>query len=50
MSEKVLQVGEFLGLVNETLALIPAEDYKVEGEISDYRVAQGKLVNFYLKD
>ena len=44
-----LSVSEFLHVVNETLALIPP-DVIVEGEVSDYRVSQGKWVSFDLKD
>lgn len=47
---KILSVSDFLALVNETLRLIPSEAYVVEGEVSDYRVSQGKWVNFDLKD
>ena len=47
---KILTVADFLGLVNQTLALIPSEQVRVVGEISDYRVSQGKWINFALKD
>ena len=50
MEHKTLQVNEFLTLVNETLRMIPSQDFLVEGEVSDFRVAQGKWVSFDLKD
>ncbi len=47
----VLQVNEFLTLVNETLRLnIPSDQFVVEGEVSDYRVSQQKWISFDLKD
>ena len=48
--EQSLTVSQYLHLINETLALIPSEQTFVVGEISDYRVSQGKWVNFDLKD
>lgn len=48
--EKPLQVGEYLRLVNDTLALLPTEQIQIIGEISDYRISQGKWINFDLKD
>ncbi|NQV89812.1 exodeoxyribonuclease VII large subunit [Candidatus Uhrbacteria bacterium] len=50
MPEKALSVGEYLTLVNQTLQCIPSHEVIVEGEVSDYRVAQGKWVSFDLKD
>ncbi|TAL50269.1 exodeoxyribonuclease VII large subunit [Patescibacteria group bacterium] len=50
MSTQALSVGEYLKLVNDTLRLIPSDQVVVEGEVSDYRVAQGKWVSFDLKD
>lgn len=47
---QTLSVAEYLSLVNETLALIPSEAQVIEGEISDYRLSQGKWINFTLKD
>jgi exodeoxyribonuclease VII large subunit len=46
----ILSVSDFLSLVNETLRLIPSNAYVVEGEVSDFRVSQGKWVTFDLKD
>ncbi|HBO99801.1 MAG: Exodeoxyribonuclease 7 large subunit [Candidatus Uhrbacteria bacterium GW2011_GWF2_41_16] len=47
----VLHVAEYLALVNETLRLhISSEEIVIEGEVSDFRVAQEKWVSFDLKD
>lgn len=48
--DKELTVSEYLQLINETLGLIPSEQVKIVGEISDFRISQGKWVNFDLKD
>lgn len=45
-----LTVAEYLRLTNETLALMPSGTIKVVGEVVDYRLSQGKWVNFDLKD
>jgi len=50
MSAQVISVGEYLELVNQTLKYISSATLQVEGEVSDYRVAQGKWVSFDLKD
>jgi len=50
MALQALSVGEFLELVNHTLKQIPSNEVIIEGEVSDYRVAQGKWVSFDLKD
>jgi exodeoxyribonuclease VII large subunit len=51
MSEhRIVSVSKFLSLVNETLRLIPSQEFVVEGEVSDFRVAQEKWVSFDLKD
>ncbi len=48
---RVLRVSEYLSLVNENLRQnIPSDEIHVEGEVSDYRVAQNKWVSFDLKD
>ncbi len=44
-----LSVSQYLELVNVSLGQIPA-DFVIEGEISDYKVSQGKWVSFDLKD
>jgi exodeoxyribonuclease VII large subunit len=50
LEEQSLSVSQYLHLVNETLALIPSERTFVVGEISDFRISQGKWINFELKD
>lgn len=45
-----VSVSEYLELVNETLRMIPSQDFIVEGEVSDFRIAQQKWVSFDLKD
>ncbi|MBI4435730.1 exodeoxyribonuclease VII large subunit [Candidatus Uhrbacteria bacterium] len=50
MPIQALSVAEYLKLVNDTLRFIPSDQVVVEGEVSDYRVAQGKWVSFDLKD
>ncbi len=50
MNQDVLQVSEFLTLINETLRLVPSEDILIEGEVSDFRIAQQKWISFDLKD
>jgi exonuclease VII large subunit len=51
MSERrTVSVSEFLSFVNETLRLIPSQEFVVEGEVSDFRVTQEKWVSFDLKD
>lgn len=44
-----LSVSQYLELINVSLGQIPS-DFVIEGEVSDYRVAQGKWVSFDLKD
>ncbi len=46
----VLSVGQYLQYVNDTLAQIPSKETVIEGEVSDFRVAQQKWVSFDLKD
>ncbi len=45
-----ITVSQFLGLVNQTLRTIPSETFMIEGEVADFRIAQGKWVTFDLKD
>jgi exodeoxyribonuclease VII large subunit len=47
---KILSVKDFLALVNDTLAMIPSEAFVIEGEVSDFKISQGKWINFDLKD
>ncbi|MBI4437607.1 exodeoxyribonuclease VII large subunit [Candidatus Uhrbacteria bacterium] len=44
-----LSVSQYLELVNVSLGQMP-RDFVIEGEVSDFRVAQGKWVSFDLKD
>ena len=47
----IFQVAEYLDLINNTLKqTIPSNEFFVEGEVSDFRVAQEKWVSFDLKD
>lgn len=46
----MLSVQQFLTLVNDTLGMIPSGAFVIEGEVAEYKVAQGKWINFYLKD
>jgi exodeoxyribonuclease VII large subunit len=48
--EKVISVHEYLILVNESLKLTIPPFIAVEGEVSDFRLSQGKWVSFDLKD
>ncbi|MBI4714028.1 exodeoxyribonuclease VII large subunit [Candidatus Uhrbacteria bacterium] len=47
---RTISVSEFIQLINETLRLIPSQEFVVEGEISDFRIAQDKWISFDLKD
>jgi exodeoxyribonuclease VII large subunit len=44
-----ISVSDYLGLINLALGTIP-EEVVVEGEIVEYKVSQGKWINFDLKD
>jgi exodeoxyribonuclease VII large subunit len=46
----VLSVAQYLQYVNDTLSQIPSREMVIEGEVSDFRVAQQKWVSFDLKD
>lgn len=48
--QRALSVSEYIDTVNQTLQLIPHEQFEIIGEISDYRLSQGKWINFSLKD
>lgn len=51
MSEQViLRVADYLALVNAAISQNISPDQLVEGEVSDYRMSQGKWVTFVLKD
>lgn len=45
-----LTVAEYIELINNTLAALPSREIQVVGEIVEYRVSQGKWINFDLKD
>lgn len=46
----VISVSDYLGLVNHSLRTIPHEGMVIEGEVVDFKISQGKWVNFDLKD
>lgn len=50
MERTAITVSDFLHLVNAALGTIPMDSMTVVGEIAEYRVSQGKWVNFDLKD
>jgi exodeoxyribonuclease VII large subunit len=45
-----ITVAEYLNLINTTLSTIPSEEITIIGEIVDFRISQGKWINFDLKD
>lgn len=49
MQPPVLTVADYLTLLNHALRTVP-EGIVVEGEVADYKISQGKWVNFDLKD
>ena len=49
MPTPVISVSDYLGLINLALGTIP-EEVVVEGEVVEYKVSQGKWINFDLKD
>ena len=49
MDDVLLSVGEFVALTNQTLEYA-YPIVQVEGEVSEFRIAQGKWVSFKLKD
>ncbi len=46
----IISVSDYLGLVNHALRTIPHENMVIEGEVVDFKISQGKWVNFDLKD
>jgi len=47
----IIQVADYLSLLNTVLhEQVPSNELLIEGEVSDYRVAQQKWVSFDLKD
>ncbi|MBI4599144.1 exodeoxyribonuclease VII large subunit [Candidatus Uhrbacteria bacterium] len=47
---RVMRVAAYLSLLNDALRVLPSEEIAVEGEVSDFRIAQSKWVSFDLKD
>lgn len=47
---KQVTVGQYIDLINDTLALMPSEAMVIVGEVVGYRLSQGKWINFDLKD
>lgn len=51
MNQSIFHVADYLTMINDVLhERIPSDEILIEGEISDYRVSQGKWVSFDLKD
>lgn len=50
MQPAVISVSDFLGLLNMALRAVPTEGMVIEGEVADFKISQGKWVNFDLKD
>ena len=50
MDSNVYSVSGYLDLVNDTLQMIPSSEVVIEGEVSDFRIAQQKWISFDLKD
>ena len=49
--QKILSVSDYLSLVNDVMQeSIASQDLAVEGEVSDFRIAQQKWISFDLKD
>ncbi len=46
----VLSVANYVELLNDGLRRLAAEEFVVEGEVVDFRISQGKWINFDLKD
>jgi exodeoxyribonuclease VII large subunit len=50
MELQAVTVAQYLELVNNTLRELPSKELVIVGEVSDFRIAQGKWVSFDLKD
>lgn len=50
MEKAVISVAHYVDILNQTLRTASIEGFLVEGEVSDFRISQGKWVNFDLKD
>jgi exodeoxyribonuclease VII large subunit len=46
----VISVSDYLNLANHALRSIPQEGMVIEGEVADFKISQGKWVNFDIKD
>ncbi len=46
----VISVSDYLNLANHALRTIPSENMVIEGEVADFKISQGKWVNFDIKD
>jgi exodeoxyribonuclease VII large subunit len=46
----IISVADYLNLANHALRTIPHDGMVIEGEVADFKVSQGKWVNFDLKD
>lgn len=46
----IISVSDFVSLINHALRTIPTDGVVIEGEVVDFKVAQGKWVTFDLKD
>ncbi len=46
----VISVADYVNLTNHALRTIPHDGMVIEGEVADFKVSQGKWVNFDLKD
>src|SRR4051812_47629908 len=49
MEPQVLSVSQFLGIINETLSFAYPQVI-IEGEVSGFKISQGKFAFFDLKD
>lgn len=50
MAVAVISVSDYLNLANHALRSIPQEGMVIEGEVADFKISQGKWVNFDIKD
>lgn len=46
----VISVSDYLNLANHALRTIPSDGMVIEGEVADFKISQGKWVNFDIKD
>ena len=50
MPKTAISVSHYLHLINDTLQEFSSGGFLIEGEISDFRIAQNKWISFDLKD